>query len=159
VVNPGRTWPWGTWTRYGATLDPTPSVRELDITVAFSVAANENAFACPADAQIGGHLVPVEPVPFSASPSLGRAVLTWTTYTERDSAGFWLRRSQDGRAYAKVNQCLIPGNGTTSEPRTHTYTEEGRLSSRNQVAIWGMTVPGVFSPAATDITKSNTSDR
>jgi hypothetical protein len=74
----------------------------------------------------GVFYLPVELTSFTAEGRPGSAVIRWSTATETDNLGFHLWRSAetDGE-YARVNPALIPGAGTTTEPRSYTYTDQG----------------------------------
>ena len=72
-----------------------------------------------------GGALPVELSRFSVSRTdAGAVVLTWTTESEVDNAGFNLRRSErrDGR-FTLVNSALIAGAGTTGERQTYMFTD------------------------------------
>ena len=72
-----------------------------------------------------GGALPVELAGFSVSRNdAGAVVLTWTTESEVDNAGFNLRRSErrDG-SFTLVNAALIAGAGTTGERQTYTFTD------------------------------------
>ncbi len=68
--------------------------------------------------------VPVELSSFAGSYQRGVVVLTWVTQSERDNFGFHLYRSSDATAsYVRITDNIIPGAGTTAEPRTYRYTD------------------------------------
>ncbi len=70
--------------------------------------------------------LPVELSSFTGEGGAGLAVLRWTTKTETDNLGFWLWRSTTTAGeYAKVNETLIKGAGTTTEPRDYSFTDDG----------------------------------
>ena len=54
----------------------------------------------------------------------GAAVITWSTQSELNNAGFFIKRSQqrDGE-FQIINATMIPGAGTTSEKQFYTYTD------------------------------------
>ena len=54
----------------------------------------------------------------------GAVVITWSTQSELNNAGFFIKRSQqrDGE-FQIVNATMIPGAGTTSEKQFYTYTD------------------------------------
>ena len=54
----------------------------------------------------------------------GAAVITWSTQSELNNAGFFIKRSQqrDGQ-FKVINATMIPGAGTTSEKQSYTYTD------------------------------------
>ena len=55
---------------------------------------------------------------------LGAVVITWSTESELNNAGFFIKRSQqqDGQ-FVVVSPTMIPGAGTTSEKQFYTYTD------------------------------------
>ena len=72
-----------------------------------------------------GGALPVELSSFSVTRNeAGAVVLTWTTESEVDNAGFNLRRSEkrDG-GFTLLNPALIAGAGTTGERQTYTFTD------------------------------------
>ena len=54
----------------------------------------------------------------------GAVVITWSTQSELNNAGFFLKRSprRDGQ-FKIINAAMIPGAGTTSERQFYTYTD------------------------------------
>ena len=73
-----------------------------------------------------GGALPVELSHFRPAhdKATGAVVITWSTQSELNNAGFFIRRSQqrDGR-FVVVNPTMIPGAGTTSEKQFYTYTD------------------------------------
>jgi hypothetical protein len=71
-----------------------------------------------------GAQVPVELAAFRGE-AWGKAVrLTWVTLTETDNLGFNVERSLTGPpAFIRLNATLIPGAGSSSEPRTYSYLD------------------------------------
>ncbi len=72
-----------------------------------------------------GGALPVELSSFSLTRTeVGAVVLTWTTESEVDNAGFNLRRSEKrGSGFTLLNPALIAGAGTTGERQTYTFTD------------------------------------
>ena len=72
----------------------------------------------------GGPL-PVELSSFSVKRTeAGAVVLTWTTESEVDNAGFNLRRSEKrDSGFTLLNPALIAGAGTTGERQAYTWTD------------------------------------
>ena len=54
----------------------------------------------------------------------GAAVITWSTQSELNNAGFFIKRSQqrDGE-FKVINATMVPGAGTTSEKQFYTFTD------------------------------------
>ena len=72
-----------------------------------------------------GGALPVELSSFSMTRNeTGAVVLTWTTESEVDNAGFNLRRSEKRESgFTLLNPALIAGAGTTGERQTYTFTD------------------------------------
>ena len=73
-----------------------------------------------------GGALPVELSHFrpARSKETGAVVIMWSTQSELNNAGFFIKRSQqrDGE-FQIINATLIPGAGTTSERQFYTYTD------------------------------------
>ncbi len=54
----------------------------------------------------------------------GAVVITWSTQSELNNAGFFIKRSQqrDGQ-FQVINATMVAGAGTTSEKQSYTYTD------------------------------------
>ena len=72
-----------------------------------------------------GGALPVELSSFSLTRSdAGPVIVTWTTESEVDNAGFNLRRSLKRESgFTLLNPTLIAGAGTTGERQTYTFTD------------------------------------
>ena len=72
-----------------------------------------------------GGALPVELSSFSMTRTeAGAVVLTWTTESEVDNAGFNLRRSEKrSSGFTLLNPALIAGAGTTGERQTYMFTD------------------------------------
>ncbi len=72
-----------------------------------------------------GGALPVELSSFTvARTEAGAVVVTWTTESEVDNAGFNLRRSEKrASGFTLLNAALIAGAGTTGERQTYTFTD------------------------------------
>ena len=54
----------------------------------------------------------------------GAAVITWSTQSELNNAGFFIKRSNQRNGEFKViNATMVPGAGTTSEKQFYTFTD------------------------------------
>ena len=73
-----------------------------------------------------GGALPVELSHFSPARDkvTDAVVITWSTQSELNNAGFFIKRSQqrDGE-FKVINATMIPGAGTTSEKQFYTYTD------------------------------------
>ena len=73
-----------------------------------------------------GSALPVELSHFrpARDKATGAAVITWSTQSELNNAGFYIKRSQQRNGEFKViNATMIAGAGTTSEKQFYTYTD------------------------------------
>ena len=109
-----------------------------------------------------GGALPVELSSFSVTRNdAGAVVLTWTTESEVDNAGFNLRRSEKrASGFTLLNPALIAGAGTTGERQTYTFTdtsakpgveyyyqiEEVSLGGKPETLVTRL-LPGPVSPA------------
>ena len=73
-----------------------------------------------------GGALPVELSHFrpARNKETGQVVITWSTQSELNNAGFFIKRSQqrDGE-FQVINATMIAGAGTTSEKQFYTYTD------------------------------------
>ena len=73
-----------------------------------------------------GGALPVELSQFrpARNKETGEVVITWSTQSELNNAGFFIKRSnqKDGE-FKVINAAMIPGAGTTSEKQFYTYTD------------------------------------
>ena len=73
-----------------------------------------------------GGALPVELSHFrpARQKETGQVVITWSTQSELNNAGFFIKRSQQRTGEFKViNATMIVGAGTTSEKQFYTYTD------------------------------------
>ena len=73
-----------------------------------------------------GGALPVELSHFrpARNKDTGAVVITWSTQSELNNAGFFIKRSQqrDGE-FQIINATMIQGAGTTSEKQSYTYED------------------------------------
>ena len=76
--------------------------------------------------QDAGGPLPVELSHFrpARDTATGAVVITWSTQSELNNAGFFIKRSQqcDGQ-FKVINATMVPGAGTTSEKQFYTFTD------------------------------------
>ena len=76
--------------------------------------------------QDSGGPLPVELSHFrpARDKTTGAVVITWSTQSELNNAGFFIKRSQqrDGQ-FKVINATMVPGAGTTSEKQFYTFTD------------------------------------
>ena len=73
-----------------------------------------------------GGALPVELSHFhpARQKDTGAVVITWSTQSELNNAGFFIKRSQQRDSeFVVVTPTMIPGAGTTSEKQFYTYTD------------------------------------
>ena len=73
-----------------------------------------------------GGALPVELSHFrpARDKATGAVVITWSTQSELNNAGFFIKRSQQRNGQFKViNATMVPGAGTTSEKQFYTFTD------------------------------------
>ena len=73
-----------------------------------------------------GGALPVELSHFhpARNKDTGAVVITWSTQSELNNAGFFIKRSQQrGGQFQIINATMIPGAGTTSEKQSYTYED------------------------------------
>ena len=135
---PAWDFPWSPWWKTRSSL-----IRRYDNGVAldgttrssWALAANINKIV--EDTLYYGHVVdigtpgyrhsvlPVDLSSFTVTRNdSGDVVVTWTTESEIDNAGFNLRRSEKRNSgFTLLNPALIAGAGTTGELQTYTFTD------------------------------------
>ena len=73
-----------------------------------------------------GGALPVELSGFNAARDrvTGAVVITWSTQSELNNAGFFIKRSQQQKGkFVVVNPTMIAGAGTTAEKQSYTFTD------------------------------------
>ncbi len=66
----------------------------------------------------------IELLSFSAEPKAGEIVLSWSTESEIDTAGFNLYRSaQQNGEYIKMNSSLIPAKGSSTQGASYQFID------------------------------------
>ena len=73
-----------------------------------------------------GGALPVELSHFrpARDKQTGAVVITWSTQSELNNAGFFIKRSQQQTGeFVVINATMVPGAGTTSEKQFYTYTD------------------------------------
>jgi hypothetical protein len=73
-----------------------------------------------------GGALPIELAAFTAAYESNAVVLRWSTQTETDNLGWNILRSlRPDSAFTQINPALIPGAGTTTQPRNYFYADAG----------------------------------
>jgi len=71
-------------------------------------------------------IVPVELTSFVANVVDRSVVLNWITATEVNNQGFEIQRSEDEASFSNIG--FVPGFGTTTEPKSYSYTDQSVTS-------------------------------
>lgn len=71
-------------------------------------------------------IIPVELTSFNASVIDNSVLLSWSTASETNNSGFTIERSQAESGWQEIG--FVPGFGTTTEPRSYSYTDAGLTS-------------------------------
>ena len=66
--------------------------------------------------------IPVELTSFTANVIGSSVELNWSTATEVNNQGFEIERSEDNISFANIG--FVPGFGTTTEPKSYTYSDQ-----------------------------------
>ena len=75
--------------------------------------------------------LPVELTSFSAKAFSDKVKLDWITATEINNSGFEIERSFDGNTFFAVG--FVRGNGTTTEPRTYSFSDDIQFNSTQSI--------------------------
>jgi hypothetical protein len=72
----------------------------------------------------GNSVTLIELSSFNATPKAGKVILSWTTESETDNAGFKILRSNsaDGE-YTQINNTLIPAQGSSTEGASYQFID------------------------------------
>ncbi|MCW8809654.1 MAG: T9SS type A sorting domain-containing protein [Ignavibacteriaceae bacterium] len=87
-------------------------------------------------------IVPVELTSFSASVSGTNVELNWATATEVNNQGFDVERGQDNITFEKIG--FVPGFGTTTEPKSYSYTDQSANSGKYYYRLKQVNFDGSF---------------
>ena len=72
------------------------------------------------------YVTPVELKTFSASIKEQNVILNWVTVTEKNNSGFEVQRKSENSEYRRIG--FVPGFGTTTEPKSYSYSDENLLA-------------------------------
>ncbi|MBT8379879.1 MAG: T9SS type A sorting domain-containing protein [Ignavibacteria bacterium] len=86
--------------------------------------------------------IPVELSSFTASVSERDVTLNWTTSTETNNQGFEVERNS-GNGFENIG--YLPGFGTTTEPRSYTFTDVGLSAGSYTYRLKQIDFDGSFS--------------
>jgi hypothetical protein len=88
-------------------------------------------------------IVPVELASFTAGLSGQAVILNWTTATEINNQGFEIERHTTTSNWETIG--YIPGFGTTSEPKTYSYTDSNIVTDTYTYRLKQVDYDGTFS--------------
>ena len=74
--------------------------------------------------RLGFSIIPVELTSFNANVQNGSVILNWTTATETNNKGFTVERIADSLPKEWKEIGFVPGNGTTTQPRSYSFKDE-----------------------------------
>jgi hypothetical protein len=87
------------------------------------------------------HPLPVTLSSFTAGIDAGLPVLWWTTESEQENMGWNLYRSNEENGinannFLKLNETLIPGMGTTTQPTSYFFVDEHNIAAPGAYWYW-----------------------
>jgi hypothetical protein len=88
-------------------------------------------------------IVPVELTSFTASVSGRDVELKWETATETNNSGFSIERKLANSEFLEVG--FVPGHGTTSEPQSYSFSDNGLNSGKYIYRLKQIDFDGTFS--------------
>ncbi|MDZ7878190.1 MAG: T9SS type A sorting domain-containing protein [Saprospiraceae bacterium] len=81
-------------------------------------------------------------IAFSGQNTKGGNLLTWTTASERNNAGFDIEASKDGIRFEKIG--FVKGNGTTNDVKKYNFTDEKVASGLTYYRLKQVDIDGRF---------------
>jgi hypothetical protein len=100
--------------------------------------------------RIASDIVPVELTSFTATVTRNAVSLNWQTATETNNSGFEIERKQVGSPQSSVGNLewnkigFVPGFGTTTEPKSYSFTDENLSSGKYQYRLKQIDFDGSF---------------
>ena len=86
--------------------------------------------------------LPVELINFDAAIIGSTVVIKWSTATETNNSGFSIERKSVNSEYAEIG--FIPGFGTTTEPKSYSYTDSKILTGKYNYRLKQIDFDGSF---------------
>jgi hypothetical protein len=86
--------------------------------------------------------IPVELTSFNANVSGTDVVLNWSTATETNNSGFAVERGKDNYSFEQIG--FVPGFGTTTEPKSYSYTDQSVSSGKYYYKLKQIDFDGSF---------------
>ncbi|MFZ1519289.1 MAG: T9SS type A sorting domain-containing protein [Ignavibacteriaceae bacterium] len=87
-------------------------------------------------------IIPVELTSFVGSTVNGNVVLNWKTATEINNSGFEIQKSSDRVNFSNI--AFVPGFGTTTEPRSYSYTDNSVTNGKYYYRLKQVDLNGAF---------------
>ncbi|MBK7379452.1 MAG: T9SS type A sorting domain-containing protein [Ignavibacteriales bacterium] len=109
--------------------------------------------------RIASDIVPVELTSFTANVMRNSISLNWQTATETNNSGFEMQRSQMSNVNSQTGWQVIgfvPGFGTTTEPKSYSFTDENLSSGKYQYRLKQIDFDGSFEYSNTVEVEINT---
>ena len=97
--------------------------------------------------RIASDIVPVELTSFIATAQQNSVSLNWQTATETNNSGFEMQRSQMSNVNSQMDWQVIgfvPGFGTTTEPKSYSFTDENLSAGKYQYRLKQIDFDGTF---------------
>ena len=88
-------------------------------------------------------IIPVELTSFTAGLSGQEVILNWTTATEINNQGFEIERHTTTSNWETIG--YVPGFGTTTEPKTYSYTDDNIVTGTYTYRLKQVDYDGTFS--------------
>ena len=86
--------------------------------------------------------IPVELTSFTTNVIGNNVVLSWATATETNNSGFGIERSEDNINFTNIG--FVPGFGTTTEPKSYSYTDQSVNSGKYYYRLKQVDFDGSF---------------
>jgi len=100
--------------------------------------------------RIASDIIPVELTTFTANVEQNAVSLNWQTATETNNSGFEIERKQVGSPQSSVSNqdwnqiAFVPGFGTTTEPKSYSFTDQNLSSGSYQYRLKQIDFDGSF---------------
>ena len=97
--------------------------------------------------RIASDIIPVELTSFTATSEQNSVSLNWQTATETNNSGFEIERSQTSNVKGQMewNEVgFVPGFGTTTEPKSYSFTDENLSAGKYQYRLKQIDFDGSF---------------
>jgi len=86
--------------------------------------------------------IPIELISFTATSDGKEVILNWSTATETNNSGFSIERKSANSEYSEIG--FVPGFGTTTEPKSYSYTDTEVSSGKYTYRLKQIDFDGTF---------------